>query len=399
MQARGESVMRAASPRKEEPASTAGSAAGVRFLAGAFGGTMAATLTNPLEVVKTRLQSATAVKMRWDRMLVHIVRTEGFPALFRGLFANVIGVGPARATYFASYTFFKDLIADKVQGTAQHASAAALASLVTSSVTSPIWVVKTRLQLQSTPTRAWGILGRPTDPRSVVATAAATAAAASAPNALPPYKGIVHAFKTVYREEGFRALFKGLTAAYLGVFESALQLALYESMKEAYITRVSGHALPPSTLSASAASAAPLLPLAPGGLRAARGPAGGAATLDSTGTTDPADGIAGETTVAPSPSRAALTRTYYSPTVAFLIGAASKLMASVITYPHEVLRTRLREQRGVGRYRGVVHAVTTIWREEGRRGLYGGMAAHLLRTVPNAAILFLVVEAATGGGI
>jgi len=30
--------------------------------------------------------------------------------------------------------------------------------------------------------------------------------------------------------------------------------------------------------------------------------------------------------------------------------------------------------------------------EEGTRGLYGGLTAHLMRVVPNAAILFFVYE-------
>ena len=33
-----------------------------------------------------------------------------------------------------------------------------------------------------------------------------------------------------------------------------------------------------------------------------------------------------------------------------------------------------------------------VAKEEGMAGLYGGMAAHLFRVVPNAAIVFLVYE-------
>lgn len=40
----------------------------------------------------------------------------------------------------------------------------------------------------------------------------------------------------------------------------------------------------------------------------------------------------------------------------------------------------------------MIQSIVTIYKEEGRRGLYGGMPAHLMRVVPNAAILFLVVE-------
>lgn len=32
-------------------------------------------------------------------------------------------------------------------------------------------------------------------------------------------------------------------------------------------------------------------------------------------------------------------------------------------------------------------------KEEGLRGLYGGMSAHLLRVVPNSALVFLTYEA------
>ena len=34
-----------------------------------------------------------------------------------------------------------------------------------------------------------------------------------------------------------------------------------------------------------------------------------------------------------------------------------------------------------------------VWREEGMRGLYGGMGAHLTRVVPNTAIVFFTYEA------
>jgi solute carrier family 25, member 33/36 len=61
------------------------------------------------------------------------------------------------------------------------------------------------------------------------------------------------------------------------------------------------------------------------------------------------------------------------------------------------LRTRLREQRAVvpgapHKYTGLLQALKLIAKEEGVAGLYGGMSTHLLRVVPNAAIMFWTYE-------
>jgi len=75
------------------------------------------------------------------------------------------------------------------------------------------------------------------------------------------------------------------------------------------------------------------------------------------------------------------------------VSSFAKLLASLATYPHEVIRTRLREQKsGVPKYKGPIHGMAVLYREEGVRGLYGGLSAHLIRVVPNAAILFLTYE-------
>jgi len=61
-----------------------------------------------------------------------------------------------------------------------------------------------------------------------------------------------------------------------------------------------------------------------------------------------------------------------------------------------VIRTRLREQPltvgGIPKYRSMIQSLRLIAREEGRAGLYAGMGPHLLRVVPNTALMFLVYE-------
>jgi len=46
-----------------------------------------------------------------------------------------------------------------------------------------------------------------------------------------------------------------------------------------------------------------------------------------------------------------------------------------------------------------MHCTKTIIREEGVRGLYSGLGAHLVRVVPNSAIMFLVYEAVVNSSL
>lgn len=84
-------------------------------------------------------------------------------------------------------------------------------------------------------------------------------------------------------------------------------------------------------------------------------------------------------------------REQLSPIDYFLTAAVAKLCAAVVAYPHEVVRTRLREDSH--RYRGLWQTFHRVWVEGGVPALYGGMTAHLLRVVPNSAIMFLCYEA------
>ncbi|EGO22684.1 mitochondrial carrier protein RIM2 [Serpula lacrymans var. lacrymans S7.9] len=79
-----------------------------------------------------------------------------------------------------------------------------------------------------------------------------------------------------------------------------------------------------------------------------------------------------------------------------MLGSAgtAKCVASLITYPHEVLRTRLRQPRvnGVVKYTGLLQTLRLVIAEEGARSLYGGLSAHLMRVVPNAAVMYSIYE-------
>jgi len=84
------------------------------FLSGAGAGVLAASLTTPIDVVKTRRQmSLTTAEQHYPTSSIAILRTifqdEGIGGLFKGVIPRTAKVAPACALMITSYEFFKQV--------------------------------------------------------------------------------------------------------------------------------------------------------------------------------------------------------------------------------------------------------------------------------------------------
>ncbi|KAG7025553.1 Mitochondrial substrate carrier family protein ucpB, partial [Cucurbita argyrosperma subsp. argyrosperma] len=154
----------------------------VKIGSGAISGAVATALTNPVEVLKVRLQMNPNSTRGPIKEMSKIVSEEGLKALWRGVGPAMARAGALTASQLATYDEAKQVLVKWTpleEGFPLHLISSTVAGVVSTLMTTPIDMVKTRLMLQRESKRAGS------------------------------YKSGLHCAYQVIRTEGPLALYKG----------------------------------------------------------------------------------------------------------------------------------------------------------------------------------------------
>ncbi|KAG6519214.1 hypothetical protein ZIOFF_022706 [Zingiber officinale] len=300
-------------------------------VAGAGAGFATVAALHPLDVVRTRFQGVTDGRAshlplynNTAHALYSIARTEGVRGLYAGFFPAVFGSTVSWGLYFFFYSRAKSMY---LRGNDEHltplyhlVSAAEAGAMVSAVIAilklSGFFVYQSYLACKNT---------------------------TAAPNSLPWLSDLFRIFRsdalrTILKEEGWQALYKGIGPSLLLVWTSvlavthgAIQFTVYEELRR-LVTHTKGKGAKTNAM-------------------------GGDESLSSF-------------------DYAAL-------------GASSKIVAILFTYPYQascsrfVIRSRLQTHYCL---------LTRRCRFEGLRGFYRGLTSNLLKNIPASSITFVVYE-------
>lgn len=151
------------------------------------------------------------------------------------------------------------------------------------------------------------------------------------------YRNLWHGLSSTYKSEGLRGLYKGTSLALFGVGNGALQFMAYEKMKDWGFSQK----------------------------RKSFAKAG-----KSWSTEDDK-----------------LSNTSYT-----LMSGASKLLALSLTYPYQVIRSRIQNNATAHLYPTILVCIRRTYAGEGLKGFYRGLAPTFIRVLPGTCVTFVVYE-------
>ncbi|KAM9843287.1 peroxisomal membrane protein PMP34 [Aulostomus maculatus] len=181
----------------------------VHAVAGAMGSVTAMTVLFPLDTAKSRLQVDENRKSKSTPIiLAEIAQEEGLLSLYRGWFPVISSLCCSNFVYFYTFNTLKQLTASSPNKSrlGKDLLIGIISGAVNVILTTPMWVVNTRLKLQ-------GAKFRNEDLQQT------------------QYRGIFDAFSKIIATEGVGALWNGTLPSLILVLNPAVQFMFYESMK------------------------------------------------------------------------------------------------------------------------------------------------------------------------
>jgi solute carrier family 25 (mitochondrial folate transporter), member 32 len=209
------------------------------FISGIGGGVITSLILHPVDVIKVRFQVQDGRFMKAKYIGIadavsSILSTEGMGGFYRGLIPSCWGSGLSWGLYFYFYekcktrllgsnvnTFSSSSVSSSGASSSgalkreqpkltlgQHMYAAWEGGTITVLFTNPIWLIKTRMQLET---------------RKIESI--------SSSSSTRPYRGMFDAFRLILREEGLFGLYKGIVPALFLTTHGMIQFGVYEEAK------------------------------------------------------------------------------------------------------------------------------------------------------------------------
>ncbi|KAF7995524.1 hypothetical protein HCN44_006631 [Aphidius gifuensis] len=274
----------------------------VHAISGAAGSVVAMATFFPLDTVRSRLQLEEGRQSKNTlATLKELMSKEGPSTLYRGIVPVLESLCASNFVYFYTFHGMKLLRSSRNQTAKNDLLVASIAGFINVLVTTPLWVVNTRLKMKG----ITDIHERNNNEYETL------------------LDGIIH----IWKYEGIGKLWAGTLPSLILVANPAIQFMTYESIKRKVSSSLGG----------------------------AQTPAW----------------------------------------IFFTIGAIAKTVATILTYPLQLVQTKLRHghnYENLSPNAGTLQILLYILKKNGIGGLYKGMEAKLLQTVLTAALMFLAYE-------
>ncbi|CAG9765147.1 unnamed protein product [Ceutorhynchus assimilis] len=120
----------------------------IPLVSGATARVVSVTLVNPLELVRTKMQSQRLSYLEIGEALKNLIRTDGVVGLWRGIFPTLLRDVPFSAIYWMSYETIKSYLDADHPSFSQIFISGAISGSIAATITVPFDVVKTHQQIE-----------------------------------------------------------------------------------------------------------------------------------------------------------------------------------------------------------------------------------------------------------